>query len=172
MDWQQVIIDAFKRSTDTLDKAMANLSLADLNKQPGPDSNSIGWVGWHMTRIEDRAISRMSGREQLWIKDNWYTKFNRSANPEDTGFKHTPQDIAAFKCPDAATLLAYNNAVLENTEKFLKGLSMQDLDKKTDHPLFTTIGSWLAVTLTDILQHSGQVAYLRGLLTGKGWSDV
>ena len=172
MEWQQVLIEAFKRSTETLDKALANLLQDDLNKLPGPDSNSMGWIAWHLSRIQDRAISRICGQEQVWIKDGWHTKFNRSANPEETGFKHTPQDVATFKSPDVATLLGYNHAVLEQTEKFVAGLSTQDLDKKTDHPLFTTVGSWLGVVLTDILQHSGQVAYLRGLLTGKGWSDV
>jgi len=172
MEWQQLIIDRFKGSTETLDKALANLSPDDLNKMPGPDSNSIGWVAWHLSRIQDRAISRMSGQEQVWIRQGWYKKFNRSANPEDTGFKHTPQDLASFKSPDVATLLAYNHAVLERTEKFVAGLSTQDLDKKTDHPLFTTIGSWLGTIFSDVLQHSGQVAYLRGLLKGKGWSDV
>ena len=172
MEWQQIIIEAFKRSTETLDKALANLLPDDLNKLPGPDSNSMGWIAWHLSRVLDRAVARMSGQEQVWIKDGWHTKFNRSANPEETGFKHTPQDVATFKSPDVATLLGYNHAVLEQTEKFVAGLSTQDLDKKTDHPLFTTVGSWLGVVLTDILQHSGQVAYLRGLLTGKGWSDV
>ena len=172
MEWQQLIIDRFKGATDTLDKALANLSPDDLNKMPGPDSNSIGWVAWHLSRIQDRAISRMSGQEQVWIKDGWNTKFNRSANPEDTGFKHTPQDIASFKSPDVTTLLAYNHAVLKQTDKFLNGLTEKDLDKITDHPLFPTVGSWLGTILGDVLQHSGQVAYLRGLLKGKGWSDV
>jgi uncharacterized damage-inducible protein DinB len=172
MEWHQVIIDAFKRSTDTLEKALANLTQDDLNKQPSPDSNSMSWIAWHLSRIEDRGISRMAGQEQVWIKGGWYMKFGRAANPEDTGLKHTSHDVAAFKSPDAATLVGYNRAVFEQTEKFLSTLTVKDLDKKADHPVFPTVGVWLTVVLTDILQHSGQVAYLRGLLKGTGWSDI
>jgi uncharacterized damage-inducible protein DinB len=172
MEWQHVVIGAFKRSTDTLEKALANLSQDDLKEQPNPDSNSIGWIAWHLSRIQDRAISRMAGQEQVWIKGGWYTKFGRAANPEDTGFKHTSQDVAAFKSPDVVTLVGYNRTVVEQTAKFLSTLTVKDLDKKTDHPVFTTLGVWLTAVLTDSIQHSGQIAYLRGLLKGKGWSDV
>ena len=172
MEWQQLVINGFKFAGDTVQKALAGLSPEDLNRMPGPDSNSIGWLAWHLTRLEDRSISRMSAQEQLWIKDGWHAKFGREANPEETGFKHTSQDVANFKSPEAAVFIDYHGAVLQRTEKFIAGLSPQDLDKKTDHPVFPTMGVWLGTVFADIQQHAGQVAYLRGLLKGKGWSDV
>jgi hypothetical protein len=171
MEWNQVIIGAFKRSSDTLDKALANLSQDDLGKQPNPDSNSMGWISWHLSRIQDRAISRMAGQEQVWIKNGWHAKFGREANPEDTGLKHTSQDVAAFESPEVGDIIGYNRAVFERTEKFLNSLTGEGLDAKTGHPMFHTVGDWLSLVLTDVLQHSGQVAYLRGMLKGKGWSD-
>ena len=172
MDWKQLIINDFRFAGNTIEKALTGLPAGELNKQPGPDSNSIGWVAWHLTRIQDRGISRISGQEQVWIKEGWYSRFNRTSNSEDTGFKHNPQDVAAFKAPDVVALIAYNRAVLEMTEKYVLELTESDLDRKTDHPVFPTLGNWLGVILADVLQHSGQVAYLRGLLTGRGWSDV
>ena len=169
MDWQQLIIDVLRRSWDTLEKALTNLSQDDLNKQPHPDSNSMGWLTWHLSRTQDRAIASITGDQQIWIKDNWYTKFHLSADTQDTGFGHTSQDVTKFKSPKPETLLEYYRAVLGRTEQYLVGLSTTELERKLDHPRVTSVEAWLAAVLYDTLQHSGQVAYLRGLLKGKGW---
>jgi hypothetical protein len=172
MKWQALIIDPFKRAGESLKMALADISQDDLNIQPNPDSNSMGWMVWHLSRIQDRAISKMSGKDQAWISGGWYSKFKRSANPEETGFGHSPQDIAGFQSPDAATLLAYYGAVLEGTVRFVSSLTEDELGRKTDHPIFPTVGEWLAACLFDTVHHYGQVAYLRGLLKGKGWSKL
>ena len=39
------------------------LSEDDLYWQPGPESNSIGWIIWHMARVEDMWIQFFSKRE-------------------------------------------------------------------------------------------------------------
>lgn len=172
MKWQELLIDPFRRSGESLKTALADISRDDLNVQPNPDSNSMGWIVWHLSRIQDRAISKMAGKEQAWITGSWYSKFNRVADSEDTGFGHSSQDVASFKSPDAATLLGYYSVVLEGTLKYLSGLTEEELSRKTDNPLFPTVGEWLAACLYDTVHHYGQVAYLRGLLKGKGWSKI
>ena len=172
MEWQQLLIDSFEGARQALEKALANLSPADLNEQPHHDCNSMGWLAWHLTRTQDRAMSNLTGEQQVWIKDGWYTKFNRDPNPQDTGFGHKSEDVAKFKSPDAGTLLGYHRAVLERSKRYLGSLSTTELGRKVDHPKFPTVGAWLVATLSDSLQHVGQVAYLRGLLKGKGWMNL
>jgi uncharacterized damage-inducible protein DinB len=172
MEWQQFTVDIFKRVSQVLEQALEGLTLEDLNQPPSPDSNSMGWLAWHLTRSQDRAIAHLTGEEQLWIKDKWYVRFNRSSDPQDFGLGHTLEDIAAFKSPDVATLLGYNRAVLERTKRYLTNLSEAELDREIDHPKFPTVGIRLAAVISDNLQHAGQVAYVRGLLKGKGWLDV
>ncbi len=173
MDWRQVIIELFQQVSDVLGKALEGLTLDDISYQPNKDCNSIGWLAWHLSRSQDRAINTdIQHEEQLWIKDKWYLKFNRLPDPDDRGFGHTSEDVAAFKTPDIKTLLDYHYAVLEQTKQILGRLSTADLNRKVNHPRFPTTGARLVAVINDNLQHVGQVAYLRGLLKGKGWLGV
>src|SRR3972149_2031685 len=111
MEWKQVAIDSLEQISEMLEKALHGLTTDELNQQPKPDCNSIGWLAWHLTRAQDRKVSGLIGEEQLWTKDGWYTKFNRRRNADDWGFGHTATDLASFRSPDAQTLLGYNRAV-------------------------------------------------------------
>jgi len=173
MEWQKLIIDVFEHISKVLERALDGLTPEDLNYQPSHDSNSMGWLAWHTMRGQDRAIASLLGEEQLWIKDGWHAKFNRPADPLDFGLGHTPEDVAAFKFTDVRTLLDYLQAVWSQTQRYLSNdLTEAELDRKIDHPRFPNVEIRLAASINDNLQHAGQVAYLRGLLKGKGWLDV
>ncbi len=175
MEWQQLIIDGYERVLQTLEKSLEGLTQADLDKQPNPDCNSMGWLAWHLTRGQDRQIASFTGEEQLWIKDGWYAKFNRPPDAKDTGFRHSSEDVRAFKSPDVKTILEYHRAVLERLKSYISSLSAADLDLELNEPWFQplpTVGVRLVSVMSDELQHAGQIAYVRGLLKGKGWSNI
>jgi uncharacterized damage-inducible protein DinB len=172
MEWQEFITDVYGRTLQALERALKGLTKEDLNQQPHPDCNSMGWLAWHLTRVQDSIIASLKGEEQLWIRDKWYAKFNRPSDPKDTGGGHSSEDVAAFKSPDVETLLGYHRSVLERSKGYISGLSITDLDKQLKDPHFKTpltVGQLLIIIISDGLQHAGQVAYLRGLLKGKGW---
>ena len=80
MTWRQLLINIFIRISEVLDISLRGLTTDELNVQPRPDCNSIGWLAWHLTRVQDRAISWLIGKEQLWTKEAWHAKFDRSAD--------------------------------------------------------------------------------------------
>lgn len=166
MKWQDLIIEAYGRVLQVLERALEGLSPDDLDQQPNSNCNSMGWLIWHLTRVQDAVIAGLTQEEQLWVSNGWYQKFNRSFCPKDTGFGHSSEDVAAFKSPDVETLLGYHREVLEQTKNYLTKLPETDLDQEMSGP-FPTIGARLAAILGDSLQHTGQVAYLHGLLKGK-----
>ena len=174
MEWQQLITDIFVRMSQRLERVFDGLTVDDLNQSPGADCNSIGWIAWHLTRIQDLIITEIMEEEQLWIKDQWYAKFGRAPDPADTGLGHSSEDVAAFSLPDGKTLLAYHRAVLEQSQRYLKNkLSETDLARKSESATLGSVSSVaarLVAVINDNLQHVGQAAYLRGLLKGRGWS--
>jgi len=175
MEWQELLRDGYGRVFQVLKKALSGLTQDDLNEQPHPDCNSMGWLTWHLTRVQDDHIADLMGEEQLWIKDGWYARFNRAPEPKDIGFGHTSEEVAAFKSPEVKTLLDYHSAVLERSERYISSLSMSDLDRELNEPWYQplpTVGVRLISVMSDCLQHAGQVAYVRGLLKGKGWLGV
>ena len=113
----------------------------------------------------------MTGQEQLWIRDGWYARFGRKANPEDRGNGDTPEDVAAFAAPSAALLLAYYRAVRAVVNRFLDTLDTDDPERPVPGfggamvPLASRTGG----LLIEALQHTGQIAYARGVIQGEGW---
>jgi len=173
MKWQQLIIDILERILQELEAALDGLTIDDLNQQPRPDNNSIGCLTWHLTRVQDTAAAKLLGEEQLWIKDNYYAKFNRTLDPEDTGIGDTLEDVVAFRSPESLTLLEYHRAVLEQSKRYITAkLSETELNREFDNPIYPTITNvrtLLMRLINDNMQHLGQVNYIRGMLKGWGW---
>ncbi|MFQ6113826.1 MAG: DinB family protein [bacterium] len=175
MEWKDLFLESYSSALKTVERALDGLTQENLVWQPRPDSNSIGWTTWHLTRELDAIISSITKEEQLWIRDKWHAKFNRSPDPADTGTGHSPEQVAAFECPDTNTLLDYYQAVQEESKHSITNLSSSDLSQKVDDPwsqLFPTVGSRLKLALEEALQHAGHVCYIRGLLQGKGWQEI
>ncbi len=172
MQWEELIIDGYGRVLEVLKEALDGLTPGDLDEQPHPDCNSMGWLTWHLTRVQDDHIADLMGEEQLWIKDGWHARFNRAPDLKDIGFGHSSEEVAAFKSPEIDTLLDYHRAVLERSKQYINNLSMADLERELNEPWYQplpTVGVRLVSVMSDCLQHAGQVAYVRGLLKGKGW---
>jgi len=169
--WQQLTMELFWRIAHDLEHALEGLTVEEVHHQPGPASNSIAWLAWHLTRSHDRNISELAGHEQLWITGGWYALFKRSPDPTDTGFGHSAAEAAAFRAPDSHLLLDYHRAVVERIRQYiLEGLSEGDLDREVYSPTLqnrATVRRRLAGIISEGFQHVGQAAYGRGLLAGQ-----
>ena len=175
MEAHDMLSGAYGGILRVLGYTLEGLNEEDLNWQPKPDCNSIGWLVWHLTRWQDVQISNFMGEEQLWIKDGWHARFNRPPDPKDIGFGHSSEDVTSFKSPDVSNLLEYHRAVLERSKRFISNLSTADLDRELNEPWYQplpTVSVRLISVMSDSLQHVGQVSYVRGLLKGKGWLGV
>lgn len=172
MEWYELMADGYNRIPEYLEKVLKGLTQEELDWQPRPDCNSIGWLVWHLTRQQDAQVSALLGEEQLWIKEKWHSRFNRPADPKDMGFGDSPEQVKAFQSPDSQTLLEYNRAVVHRTQQYFFNISKEDLDRELNEPWFQptpTVGVRLVSILDDSVKHAGQAAYLRGLIQGKGW---
>jgi hypothetical protein len=172
MNLKQFALDICARRYDELERTVIGLTTEQLHYQPKPESNSIGWLIWHATRSEDRMNADIFGEDQLWVSGQWYLKFNRLPDQNDTGYRHTPVQVANFKAPDAQTLLDYARAVHERTAVYITTrLNEKDLEREVVSPtlrMTTTVEQRILSTINDF-QHIGQAGYVRGLLTGIGW---
>lgn len=172
MDFRKLLADGYQRVLGVLESALDGLTESDLDWQPKPDCNSMGWLAWHLTRVQDDHVADLMGEEQLWVSESWHERFNRPADPADVGWGHSSEEVAAFKSPPAGVLVDYHRAVLARTRRYIDTLSESDLDRELDEPWYRplpTVGVRLVSVMGDNHQHAGQVAYLRGLLKGKGW---
>ncbi len=165
----ELLSDAFGRVHDVVHHTVDGLSADQLAFRAGPEANSIAWLVWHLTRIQDDHVAAVAGTEQAWTAQGWADRFALPYAPDDTGYGHSSEQVAA--CRAAARLLTgYHDAVYRNTVSYVEGLTEPDLDRIVDRAWVppVTLGVRLVSVISDDLQHAGQAAYLHGLVV-KGW---
>ena len=160
-----VLTDAFERIRDAVHPAVNGLSEEELAFRPSGQSNSIVWLVWHLTRIQDDHVAGLDGVEQVWTAAGWADRFALPLEASDTGYGHDPDQVAAVVA-DARSLLGYFEEVHEKTVRFLGTIVETDLSRVVDDrwnpPV--TMGVRLVSVVGDDLQHVGQAAYIRGML--------
>ncbi|UUV30678.1 DinB family protein [Amycolatopsis roodepoortensis] len=166
MKLAEVVADGFGRVQEVVHDAVEGLSAERLTESPAPGANTIAWLVWHLTRVQDDHVADLMGTEQIWTAQDWVGRFSLPFPASDTGYGHRPEDVEAVR-PDSADLLTgYYDAVHEATTAWAAGLAEADLDRIVDEgwdpPV--TLGVRLVSVLSDDLQHAGQAAYVRGLV--------
>jgi uncharacterized damage-inducible protein DinB len=157
--------DAFQRVRDAVYPAVGGLSLEELTYRPDGESNSVAWLVWHLTRIQDDHIAGLDGEEQVWTAKGWLERFGLPFDASDTGYGHDAEMVASVAA-DAQSLLDYYEDVHEKTLAYVRTLQETDLDKVVDASWDppVTLGVRLVSVINDDLQHVGQAAYLRGIV--------
>jgi hypothetical protein len=165
-----LLADAFGRVRDVVHWAVDGLTPGQLAFRPDSGSNSIAWLVWHLTRIQDDHIADVAGTGQVWTSTrdgvSWADRFGLPFAASATGYGHGTEAVAAVQVQSGEMLTAYYDAVHEQTIRYVRGLSDADLDrivdKAWDPPV--TLAVRLVSVISDDLQHAGQAAYLRGLI--------
>jgi hypothetical protein len=162
----------FTRSVNNYKQAIDGLTEEQVFYQPTSECNSIGWLGWHLSRRKDYYSSKLTDDTQTWVKGGWYEKFGM--NDVETGTGHTLEEVAAFH-PDLHLLFSYIEAVnadgLARLDRVDPATMEDEVDLDAGRGMKPRHNCWNPM-LSDCLQHTGQIAYLRGLITGKGWFTV
>ena len=138
----------------------------DLTFRPDDGSNSIGWLIWHLTRIEDDHVAGLAGVEQVWTAGGWIDRCPLPFDPSATGYGFGPEDVAAVQIDPPALLLGYHDAVHELVLDYVRKIDAAELDRVVDTSWDppVTAGVRIVSVISDALQHAGQAAYVRGLV--------
>lgn len=161
----ELLVDGYGRVHDIVHRVLEGLSADDLAARPAERANSIAWLVWHLTRVQDHQIAEPMGAEERWSAEGWAERFALPFDRLATGYGQDPSEAGAVR-PSADLLRGYHDAVHAATVAFLAGLGDDDLDRvvdtRWDPPV--TLGVRLVSILADDLQHAGQAAYVKGLL--------
>lgn len=157
--------DIFGRVHVDVHGAAEGLDVAALTHRVNGTANSIAWLVWHLTRVQDDHVSELAGIDQAWTAHGWAERFGLPFTAAATGYGQDSVDVGAVRA-DADLLLGYYDAVHDRTMRYLDGLSETELDRVVDRnwdpPV--TLGVRLVSVADDDLQHAGQAAFVRGLV--------
>lgn len=164
-----VLTDAFDRVRDAVHGAVDGLEAGELAERVDGTANSIAWLVWHLTRVQDDHIAHALYRPQVWHENGWVDRFGLPFEPADTGYGHTSAQVDAVRVDDVALLTGYHVAVHARTVSLVESLADHDLARVVDaswNPP-VTLGVRLVSVIADDLQHAGQAALVRGILLGR-----
>jgi len=160
----EILSEAFGRIRAVVHPALKDASIEALTFRADPEANTIAWLVWHLTRVQDGHIAELMGEEQVWTADGWVDRFDLPFDPEATGYGQSTSDVASVRA-DAELLAGYYDAVHARTIDYLHTLPEADfariVDTSWNPPV--TLAMRLVSILSDDLQHAGQASYLRGL---------
>ena len=153
---------------NAVNAAVNGLSHEELTWRPEAEANPIGFILWHQIRCEDVFVQDwIQQKPQVWVSEKWYQRLKLPENPQDEGYGYTAEQVAAFPVPKLKDLMGYAEATRTQTIKYLKATTTAKLDQTIQTSLGElTISQTLALQLSEIAQHTGQIAYLRGLQRG------
>jgi hypothetical protein len=131
-----------------------------------PGANTVAWLIWHLTRVQDNHIADAMGAEQLWTAGGWAARFALPFDVAASGYGQSPAEVGAVRVDDPMLLTGYYDAVHARTMDYIAGLRASELDRvvdtRWDPPV--TLGVRLVSVAADDLQHAGQAALLRGVV--------
>lgn len=165
MSSADLLADAFGRIGEGVVVVVDGLTPGDLSHRITPDANSIGWLVWHLLRVQDDHVAAAAGTDQVWTSAGWQQRFGLPFDDEATGYGQSSDDVEAVNAT-AELLDGYARAVTAVTLAYVESLSDADLervvDESWDPPV--TLAVRLISVIGDDLKHLGQAEYLRGLL--------
>jgi hypothetical protein len=162
---RDILVDAYRRIVEGVRRVTKGLDEAALTYRPDADANSIGWLVWHLIRVQDHHVSDVAQRGQAWIDEGWADRFGMPADSQNVGYGHTSEQVAGVHISDPEILCDYADVVHARTLEYLETVDAEELsrivDTRWDPPV--TAGVRLVSVIGDDMQHLGQAAYVRGL---------
>ncbi len=164
MDVRGLLSEGFGRITELYDAVAEGLDSDQLHHRPGGTGNSIGWLMWHLTRVQDHHIACLADAPQVWEK--FQDRFGLPNGTDDIGYGHTSEQVDAIRIEDPQLLLDYHHEVTLATARYLQTVDEAELEREVDQSWDppVTAGVRLVSIQGDCLQHLGQAGYLKGLL--------
>jgi uncharacterized damage-inducible protein DinB len=160
------LIDAFDRIRQVVHGAVEGLTPDQLAFRVDDRANSIAWLVWHLTRVQDDHIADVARTEQVWTSGGWAERLGLPFPPSATGYGQGSNDVAAVKVPSGDLLTGYHDAVHDRTVEYLQGITDEDLDRIVDESWDppVTLATRLVSVISDDLQHAGQAGFVRGIV--------
>lgn len=166
MTTAELLADAFGRIREDVHGAVQGLTPEQLTARMDDRANSIAWLVWHLTRIQDDHIADVAQIEQVWTSGGWAGRFALPFDASDTGYGHSSADVAAVTVESGRMLTDYYDAVHDQTIRFVERITDADLDRIVDDAWDppVSLGVRIVSVINDNTQHAGQAAFVRGMV--------
>jgi hypothetical protein len=160
------IRDSVRQQHRGWDRAISDLTTAQLHYRPHDSGNHIAFIAWHYVRTEDNIVQFIfqNRKPTVWLEGGYDQRFGLPRTAQGTGMSR--DEAARLRIPSVDEWLAYQRAVWQATERWLDAATEADLQRQVRIMPFGDIPVLTALRIP-ILNHGflhfGQVQYLRVL---------
>jgi hypothetical protein len=170
MEIREVLREGFGRVPGIVARVTDGLDPHALTWQPDPAANTIGWLLWHLARVQDDHVADLAGEAQVWSEGGWAPRFGLEESVTDIGYGWDIDQVRAVRPESLEVIDDYLSRVTDRTMRYLDGVGPDELDRVIDDSWDppVTAGVRIVSVLSDDLQHAGQAAYVRGLWEAQG----
>lgn len=164
MHVNELLAYTFEQVQQLAERTVHDLDAEALAWRPDGQANSIAWLVWHLTRVEDSHVADVAGRDQVWSAE-WAERFDLPPDYDETGYGHSAEEVGRIRPDGPAPLRDYHGQVAAMTTTFLREQDDEDFDQIVDESYDppVTLGVRMVSVIGDAMQHLGQAAYIRGL---------
>lgn len=132
-----------------------------MRQRPHPRLNSIAWIFWHMTRVEDAGLNRfVTDGVQVLDEEPWMERMNLPWRHNGGEMTFAEVDELSQRV-DLTALHAYSRAVQARTRRIVPQLTLDDLSPQMEQERLRQI------LVDEGLALRGAEAYIQNYL---GWS--
>lgn len=112
-----------------VDNLLSDLYRNEYAIMPTSKDETIAWVLWHITRIEDLTMNMLVAEKEQIFSEEWKERLNVSIT--DTGNALSDDEIMNLsRNINIEELFYYHNEVAKNTREIVKNLKAEDMKRK------------------------------------------
>ena len=162
-----LLTDSFSRVNGLVQDLTAGLTPEVATWRADDQANTIAWLLWHLTRVQDDHVAGLAGEDQVWPQ--WRDRFALPFGPWATGYGQSTDEAAQVEA-SGELLAGYHADVQQLTLRYLERVDEAELTRVVDDSWKTpvTASVRLVSVIGDTLQHLGQAAYVKGLANRAG----
>jgi hypothetical protein len=162
-----ILRDGLRSMHGMLDKAVGDMTAANLNFRPLEGGVTPFFSLWHYVRTEDNIVNFVvQGAPTVWLDGGYDTRFGLHRTAQGTGM--TDEQARAVGIDDVELWREYQSRVWQATDQFLNVLQPEDLESKrvTIRPM-GEMSLWAGLNgmcLSHGYRHVGEIEYARGVI--------
>src|SRR5262249_7036029 len=126
VDLNQFIIALLEAAYRSIKQATDDLTDEQLFYQPPPESTSIAWLIWHLSRWRDTVSATASVDPEIWVSEGWAQRYGMP--DARTGLGDTPAQVTALRV-ERAVLFGYVAAAHQRTVERVSKLPPTQLEQ-------------------------------------------
>ena len=164
MDAKEFALEALERARAVTMIAIDGLTPEHFHWRPNPTANSIAFLLWHISRVEDRFTSDLRNMEEIWLTEEWHKKFAVAISENGIGWG--PEQIQDFR-PAIELVVSYLQRVRNISLETISRLNISQFKEQLtpSRPDFT-VANTLQTIVYHENHHQGAIGYIRGLIEG------